>query len=150
MCIRDSYTEGRTSHQWLREMYTQSRARADHVGVVLPPFDDFWEHGLVDLAPIPSPVVMLEKFRADPQAHRLATPSGRIELYSETIAGFNYDDCAGHAQWYEPVEWLGSTKAQSFPLHLLSDQPFTKLHSQFDHAAYSRDNKINGLSLIHI
>ncbi|MBP9928394.1 MAG: molybdopterin-dependent oxidoreductase [Rhodoferax sp.] len=138
------YTEGRTSHQWLREMYTQSRARADHVGVVLPPFDDFWEHGLVDLAPIPSPVVMLEKFRADPQAHRLATPSGRIELYSETIAGFNYDDCAGHAQWYEPVEWLGSTKAQSFPLHLLSDQPFTKLHSQFDHAAYSRDNKING------
>lgn len=140
----EAYTEGRTSQQWLRQMYAQSRERAGRVGVTLPDFDTFWEQGLVDLAPTPSPVVMLDTFRADPQKHPLATPSGRIELYSETLAGFGYDDCPGHAQWFEPAEWLGSPKARQFPLHLLSDQPFTKLHSQFDHSAYSRSNKING------
>ena len=31
-----------------------------------------------------------------PDKHRLATPSGRIELYSERIAGFGYDDCPPH------------------------------------------------------
>ena len=32
--------------------------------------------------------VMLAGFRADPVAHRLGTPSGRIEIYSDAIAGF--------------------------------------------------------------
>ncbi len=136
------YTEGRDVTQWLTNMYGQSRERAGRSGVQMPDFDTFWNQGLVDLAPQPSPVIMLERFRADPQRNPLATPSGRIELYSDTIAGFGYADCPGHAQWFEPVEWLGSPKAREFPLHMLSDQPFTKLHSQFDHAAYSRANKI--------
>ena len=33
-------------------------------------------------------MVLLAPFRADPIAHALPTPSGRIELYSERIAGF--------------------------------------------------------------
>jgi biotin/methionine sulfoxide reductase len=31
-----------------------------------------------------------------------------------------------------------------FPLHMLSDQPHTKLHSQLDHSAYSLGNKVAG------
>ncbi len=87
---------------------------------------------------------MLDQFRADPTAHPLATPSGRIELFSERIASFGYDDCPGHACWLEPCEWLGSAAAAQYPLHLISDQPHTKLHSQLDHAAYSQSNKIDG------
>ncbi|WP_423460797.1 molybdopterin dinucleotide binding domain-containing protein [Ottowia sp. VDI28] len=87
---------------------------------------------------------MLGDFRADPAAHPLRTPSGRIELFSERIASFGHADCPGQAVWLEPIEWLGSEKAKRHPLHLLSDQPFTKLHSQLDHSAYSRDNKIAG------
>jgi biotin/methionine sulfoxide reductase len=43
-----------------------------------------------------------------------------------------------------PAEWLGAPGAKQHPLHLLSDQPFTKLHSQYDHADYSAGNKIAG------
>ena len=138
----DTYTEGRTSQQWLRQLYTE--CSDDRIGGSLPEFDAFWEEGLLDLCPKPVPVVMLEAFRNDPKLHPLRTPSGRIELFSEKLAGFGYSDCAGHAKWFEPVEWLGSSKARQFPLHLLTDQPSNKLHSQFDHGRLSQDNKIKG------
>lgn len=138
------FTEGRDAHTWVKTLYEESRQRANQAGVELPTFETFWAEGLIDLAQPEAEVVMLDRFRADPQAHPLATPSGRIELFSERIASFGYDDCPGHACWMEPAEWLGSTKTSQYPLHLISDQPYTKLHSQLDHAAYSQANKIDG------
>ncbi|NIR37373.1 MAG: hypothetical protein GWN73_16600, partial [Actinobacteria bacterium] len=68
--------------------------------------------------------------------------SGRIELYSETIEGFGYDDCPPHPAWLEPAEWLGSVS--EYPLHMISNQPKTRLHSQWDHGETSLDSKIDG------
>ncbi|TAJ15906.1 MAG: Asp-tRNA(Asn)/Glu-tRNA(Gln) amidotransferase GatCAB subunit C, partial [Dehalococcoidia bacterium] len=87
---------------------------------------------------------MLASFRADPQANKLKTPSGKIEIYSEKIASFGYDDCPPHAVWLEPIEWLGSKTAGRYPLHMLSDQPADKLHSQLDHSPHARATKIKG------
>ena len=142
--VREAFTEGRDARAWLELLYEEARPRAAQAGAQLPPFEAFWAQGLLDLVQPEAEVVMLQAFRADPQAHPLATPSGRIELFSEHIASFGYDDCPGHACWLEPIEWLGSPKAAHYPLHLLSDQPYTKLHSQLDHAAYSLANKIDG------
>ena len=72
----------------------------------------------------------------------LKTPSGKLELYSETIAGFGYDNCPPQATWMEPVEWLGAPLAKKFPFHLVSNQPKTRLHSQYDNGGYSRSNKV--------
>ena len=93
---------------------------------------------------------MLADFRADPATHPLKTPSGKIEIFSEKIASFGYDDCPGHATWLEPVEWLGSKTAERYPLHLLSDQPTDKLHSQLDHSPHSRATKVKGRQPITI
>ena len=139
-----AYTEGLDAMGWLARLYEESRARTARTGIDLPPFETFWADGL---AAIPDPEdapVMLAAFRADPEANRLNTPSGKIEIFSERIASFNYDDCPGHAMWFEPVEWLGGAKAARFPLHLLSDQPADKLHSQLDHAPHSAATKIKG------
>jgi biotin/methionine sulfoxide reductase len=84
---------------------------------------------------------MFQDYRTDPEQHRLPTPSGKFEIYSERIAAFNYGDCPGHPAWFEPLEWLGDD-ARRYPLHLISSQPSTKLHSQYDHGAYSQGNKI--------
>ncbi|MET0209182.1 MAG: molybdopterin guanine dinucleotide-containing S/N-oxide reductase [Burkholderiaceae bacterium] len=138
------FTEGLSSAQWLSRLYEESRVRALKAGKELPPFEQFWQGDLLDLSVPDAEVVMFDAFRADPVAHPLNTPSGRIEIYSERIAGFDYEDCPGHAQWFEPVEWLGNAAAGAYPLHLLSDQPFTKLHSQLDHAGYSQGNKVGG------
>lgn len=138
------FTEGRTSDEWLRHMYTESATNALKAGVELPSFDDFWRAGEFRIPPAQAPVVMLEGFRADPERQPLKTPSGRIELHSERIASFDYADCPGHPVWQEPHEWLGASQTENFPLHLISDQPHTKLHSQLDFSQYSRANKIAG------
>jgi biotin/methionine sulfoxide reductase len=108
----------------------------------MPSFDTFWETGYVEF-PVPdNPPVLFAAYRADPQAHPLRTPPGRIELFSETIAAFGYDDCPGHPVWLEPAEWLGSEQAQVYPLHLLSNQPQARLHSQLDCGEVSRCAKV--------
>ena len=44
----------------------------------------------------------------------------------------------------EPYEWLGSPAAETYPLHLISGQPGTRLHSQLDSGSVSRGSKIGG------
>ncbi len=138
-----AYTENRDAAQWLRYLYEASRERADRYGIELPGFDDFWANGYFEVPRPAEPHVMLGDFRADPHGCPLPTPSGRIELFSERIASFGYADCPGHPAWFEPVEWLGDN-ALRYPLHLISSQPATKLHSQYDHGIISRERKIHG------
>jgi biotin/methionine sulfoxide reductase len=92
--------------------------------------------------------VLFERFRADPDRHRLGTPSGRIELFSPTVAGFGYPDCPGHPAWLEPEEWLGGPRARRFPLHLIANQPATRLHSQLDVGEVSQRAKVAGREAI--
>ncbi|MCC6195127.1 MAG: molybdopterin guanine dinucleotide-containing S/N-oxide reductase [Burkholderiales bacterium] len=142
--VEHAFTEGRTAREWLVHLYERSRERAAGAGIDLPAFDVLWEQGFAEIPRPPQPPVLLQEFRADPERHRLPTPSGRIELHSATIAGFGYANCPGHPVWQEPQEWLGSALAQRFPLHLLSHQPVTRLHSQYDHVGVSRRAKIAG------
>jgi biotin/methionine sulfoxide reductase len=139
-----AYGQGRSEFGWLRHMYEDAAARAQARGFELPDFDAFWHAGQVDFPPPAAPPVLLGDFRTDPAAHPLATPSGKIEIYSATVAGYGYADCPPHPSWLEPAEWLGSPQAMTYPLHLLSNQPATRLHSQLDHAAVSRASKVAG------
>jgi biotin/methionine sulfoxide reductase len=93
---------------------------------------------------------LFDRFRADPDGRPLATPSGRIELFSETIDGFGYDDCPGHPVWLEPEEWLGGERAARFPLHLIANQPSTRLHGQLDPGAHSRAGKVAGREPVRV
>ena len=144
MGVEQSFTEGRDASQWLRALYDDARDQASRKGVEIPAFDNFWESDVVELQSGDPARVMLADFRADPVKYPLGTPSGRIELFSSTIAGFGYEDCPGQAVWRPAEEWLGSPQAERFPLHLLSNQPVTRLHSQYDHGGYSVASKIRG------
>ena len=131
------FTEGRDAGQWLRLLYEESRPRARSFAIELPEFEQFWRNGLIEVDYPPEETVLLKAFREDPLANPLQTPSGKIEIFSETIAGFGYADCPGHPVWLDKP-------AQSLPLHLLSNQPKTRLHSQYDHGSYSQASKIQG------
>lgn len=136
----EQFTEGRTARQWLAHLYDKWAATLDFA---VPAFEEFWHQGLLRL-PTDEGLTLLADFRADPVAHRLATPSGRIEIFSADIDGFGYADCAGHPTWFEPSEWLGSPRAAQFPLHLLANQPASRLHGQLDGGAVSRSSKVRG------
>jgi biotin/methionine sulfoxide reductase len=138
--LGEKFTEGRTAMEWLVHMYEKWAARLDFE---VPTFEEFWTAGSLRL-PTETGLSLLADFRADPVAHQLHTPSGRIEIFSHDIDGFDYDDCGGHPTWYEPDEWLGGERAVTYPLHLLANQPAKRLHSQLDGGRASLDSKVQG------
>ena len=143
MGVEESFTQGRSEADWRRWIYDQTRKHSADIGIDIPDYESFLEDGWFKIDPPKQPVIMMQKFRDDPKKNPLTTPSGKIEIFSQTVADFGYEDCPGHPVWLEPCEWLGM-KQKPFPLHLISNQPKTKLHSQLDHGSYSRSEKING------
>ncbi len=150
MGFGDEFSEGRNEDAWLRhlwDLFAQGSARGK---VELPQFDDFWNAGHFELAADDDARVLFEGFRSDPDGAGLNTPSGKIEIFSQTIADFGYEDCPGHPVWIEPAEWLGTEGVGSKYLHLISNQPSTKLHSQYDFGRVSRAAKIQGREPVSI
>jgi biotin/methionine sulfoxide reductase len=145
-----AFTEGRDARQWLEHLYGEWREGMLGKGHDVPEFAEFWEAGEYRLSAGPEHFTLFEDFRADPVRSPLYTPTGRIEITSETIAGFGYPDCPGHPVWLEPDEWLGAPLAGRFPLHLIANQPSTRLHSQFDVGATSQRGKVAGREAIQM
>lgn len=130
----EAFTEGRSSEQWLQTLYANFQHESAAKGIEVPGYSQLAEKNWVDL-PLRGAEhsqTPFAEFRADPVNAALQTPSGKIEIYSETIAGFNYSDCPGHPTWLPPAEWLGAETANEFPLHMVSPQPGDKLHSQLE------------------
>ncbi|MCZ6667876.1 MAG: molybdopterin-dependent oxidoreductase [Gammaproteobacteria bacterium] len=130
----EAFTEGRDSSQWLHHLYHQFRQKAIADGIEVPEFEQLCAQNWVELPIAGSQYteVPFAAFRENPEADPLGTPSGLIEIFSETIDSFGYDDCPGHPTWLVPEEWLGADLAEQFPLHLVSPQPGDKLHSQME------------------
>ena len=142
------FTQGRDEEEWLQKLWQDTCDVASVQGVRLPEWADFMDGDIVEL-PDPSPrQVFLSDFRADPRAHPRATPSGKIELFSQNLASFALPECPGHATWNAPRDWQHRA---DYPLALLSGQPGTRLHSQFDNGSQSTSAKIKGREpiLIH-
>jgi biotin/methionine sulfoxide reductase len=143
---RERFTEQRNEEAWLRHLYDRWRRVCATQGFEAPDYDTFWQEGHVEVPPIEpgEEYTQFADFAANPEEHPLDTPSGKVEIFSETIASFGYDDCPGHPVWIAPREWLGAEKAAEHPLHLLSFQPATRLHGQLDPGRVAAADKIKG------
>lgn len=135
---------GLNESQWLKLIYQRFATQMAERGFNPPDFDSFWRDGHVRIPDPAGDFTLYERFREDPTANPLRTPSGRIELFSETVAAFDYEECPGLPVWRAPSEWLGAPHARHYPLHMISNQPEDKLHGQMDGGAKSRRNKIDG------
>ena len=124
------YRENRNEIQWIQALYDEGVKMGASLGVTLPDFTTFWQgDGYIEYPP-GQPWVRHGEFREQPDLNPLGTPSGLIEIYSKTIAGFAYEDCPGHPVWMEPFERTHSGKKDKYPLHLQSCHPDKRLHSQ--------------------
>src|ERR1051326_7650475 len=121
------------------------KARAAR-GLPAPDFDEFWRMGEITLPQAPDDGGMLRAFREDPAAHPLPTRSGKIEIFSEAIAGFGYADCPGHPAWLAPIDAPDTGR----PLRLVANQPATRLHSQFDFGGHSGAIKQRGREVMRM
>lgn len=141
---RETFTENRNEAQWIEHLYQQCAVAHQRKGIDWPDFDTFWKEGHVEVPQGGKPFVFMEDFRQDPLANPIKTASGKIELFSETIAGYQLPDFAPHPEWQPPREWLGAEVSQRFPLHMISIQPSDRLHSQMDATPSVQANKTAG------
>lgn len=138
------FTADRSLMEWIEWSYGRSGSEVS--------FNDFWSDGVVefDIPKENEGFVRYADFRKDPEKHNLRTPSGRIEIYSEKVASFGYDDCQGHPKWLPPAEWLGARGTSKYPYHMLSPHPRYRLHSQMDNTELRHKYKINGREPMHM
>lgn len=129
------FTEGKSEREWLETFYTIAGQRGASQQVTLPPFAEFWEaNQLIEMPenPANAQFTRFADFRRDPDAYPLKTDSGKIEIYSQRIAGYGYADCPGHPMWLEPDEWHGNAEPEQ--LQIVSAHPAHRLHSQLNYS----------------
>ena len=125
-----AFTEGRSSDQWISAIYARFAEQAKVDGVDVPDWEGLKAANYVRL-PVDgqgADQIPFEAFRSDPDGNPLGTPSGKIEITSQTIESFGYDDVPCHPVFHPPVT------DPDHPLRLLSPQPGDKLHSQLQAA----------------
>ena len=145
MGLADAFTGGKDELGWIRESYDafagrmaqggRGACRRSRISGATAACGCRSRRTTSCCSPISAPI---------PRRTRSNTPSGKIELYSATVANYGYDDCPGHPVWIEPREWLGAPLAARFPLHLVSNQPATRLHSQLDPSPVSSGGQGGG------
>lgn len=141
----ERFTEGKTDLEWLETFYEIAGQRGAAQGVTLAPFAEFWEAN--DIVEMPESeenarFVRFADFRRDPEGHPLKTESGKIVIYSERIASFQYADCPPHPMWLAPDEWHGN--AEPGQLQILSAHPAHRLHSQLNYSSLREQYAVAG------
>ncbi len=142
----EAFTEGRSARDWLKHLYGPTRKALEERGLPAPQFEEFWRQGELMLPSMADDGGVLRAFRDDPAKHPLPTPSGKIEIFSAEIAGFAYADCPGHPTWLPPSDVPEADR----PLHLVANQPATRLHSQLDFGGHSGASKHRGREVMRI
>lgn len=134
------FTEGRSVDEWLRHLYEPTRIALAKIGFDAPDFDEFWRRGWLNLPCKDDTGGFLEAFRDNPDINPLGTPSGRIEIFSQEIANYGYDDAPGMPAWRPHRR---APDAQ-YPYFLVANAPSTRLHSQLDFGVTSLASKVAG------
>lgn len=83
MGVKEQFTEGKTQEEWIKELYEKTREKDTE----LPTYDEAMEMGVYTRKNPKGATIAFEAFRNDPAANPLDTPTGKIEIYSETLAG---------------------------------------------------------------
>ena len=106
----------KTEDAWLREL----------TGDVIDDFDTFRTSGLARL-PAPEDAIAFAREIRDPERHPFTTPSGKIEIYSMSLAATPNPYGLGAIP---PIPtWIPDTAAPAHPLRLISPKSRARTHS---------------------
>lgn len=130
----DAFTEGRSEEEWRQVIYEQAR-EADPE---LPPYEVLLEQGLHRRSNPEGCHVAFREFREDPEGHPLATPSGKIEIYSEKILqdtahfALREGEVISSLPVYAPPYFEpGAGDPERYPLQLIGFHHRSRAHSSY-------------------
>jgi len=136
--IAEAYTEGRDERAWTSWIVDRYRERwfPD-----IPSLDEMIEQNLgAYTEPVTEPVIALADFRRDPEAHPLATPSGKIELFSLAMHRFGRPDVVPAVPKYIQ-EWESpfGDEARLYPLQCIANHTLARVHSTHENNDWLRE-----------
>lgn len=147
--VYNVYSEnGKNAMDFIKEFYNSALNQTKGFGEAfltpMPSFEEFWaKNEPLAFEPTMESLtwIRFKDFIDDPILNALGTESGLIEIYSNAIEKYNYDDCKAHPMWFEPIEYLGNA-SKAAPFHLLTSHPANRLHSQLCHTSLRKQYAI--------
>lgn len=140
------FTEGRTQKEWVSEIYRLSRDEHPE----LPEEEEFARQGVYQYMNRNGYTVPLKDFREDPDAHPLDTPSGKIEIYSATLADMAQtwefpkpekgERITALPEYVETWEGVEDARASTeFPLQVTSYHMKGRTHSSYGNVDWLKE-----------
>lgn len=134
-----AYSEGRDEKGWVEWCLDQFREKRFPD---LPTLDEFIDRNLGAYSkPVEKPAVAFAEFRQDPEKYPLKTPSGKIEIFSNTLYELNRPDEIPAVPKYIP-EWenpfledsrtpppQGTGDHKKYPLQAIGHHSLARVHS---------------------
>jgi len=101
----------------------------------VPDYEQFRQTGVYRI-PLSGPYVAFKDQIDDPENHPFATPSGKIEIYSQQWADLNIAGLSAVPSYLEPWEGPGDPLAAKYPLQLITTHFKRRALSQFDNVPW--------------
>jgi anaerobic dimethyl sulfoxide reductase subunit A len=135
--IGEAYTQGRDERAWVEwalERYRKTRFPD------LPSLEELEAGGKgVHSRPVTEPAVAFAEFRADPVAHPLPTPSGKIEIFSRALHDMADPSIPAVPQYLQEWESPFGPEAARFPLQVMGHHTMARVHSTHDNNDWLRE-----------
>ncbi len=114
-----------TEDEWLRNIVKESD---------IPDYEEFKRKGFWKFE-LPEPWVAFKKQIEDPENNPFSTPSGKIEIYSKTLANMNFEKSKYGSpippipQYRDGWENLNDPLVKKYPLQLITPHHIYRIHS---------------------
>ena len=132
--VGDKYTEGKTTEDWLHYCVDETRKTNPD----FPDYESFKKMGIYKVTNKAEPYVAFQAFRQDPEANKLETPSGKIEIFSSTLHNIGQkwelqegDVITGLPIYMETWEGVSDPLKEKYPLQMISAHYKQRTHSTY-------------------
>lgn len=116
--------DNNTEDEWLRQFVRENPEYKQYI----TDYDSFKEESIYRIK-LDEPYVAFQKQIEDPEHNKFATPSGKIEIYSQRVADLQNPLCPPVPKYVPTWENRDDPLAKKYPLQLLSPHPRVRVHS---------------------
>jgi anaerobic dimethyl sulfoxide reductase subunit A len=128
----------KTDEEWVRQIV---EACPD-----IPDYEEFKRTG-IHIVDLPEPWVSFKKQIEDPANNPFPTPSGKIEIYSQTLADLDNPEIPPVPKYIPSWEGREDAAAQAGPLQLITSHPRRRVHTIFDNVPWLQDIEPQALAI---
>lgn len=140
--VEDKFTEGKTQEDWLKSVVEATRKSIPG----FPEYDTFKKDGVFKVKNPVGTVIALKTFRDDPVTNKLATPSGKIEIFSERLYQLGKtwelpkgDMITGLPEYTPTWEGVADPLRSKFPLQMIGHHYKQRTHSTYGNVEWMQE-----------